>query len=733
MHHPANFAGYVFRVARLQSRTLTLREKADSTEPICRKVVWPDKCNCTGVHVAPIVELLNAAPAVTRPPSFAQGSDQLPQTFKESLLAASRAFSDARGVHEVGARTGRRQNSASDDTRSAHATFHSGVGLLPDPPQQTLQQLAPPAQQIIDPATVVPMQLPPGRAEDAPKAASLAVTPAGDGAAPKFPATGSSITPPVVAKPDDIPSGDTREQIDPSQVAPTLPSVGYGSQVAAKISAAVTIATSSAPANTPNPPSNTIPNDTAAAAPSIVPDALRTLVPVIVSGAAQGDVRSAASGPSALQQPDPKATPTVVPGIPAKAISDTVAKASPDPAPHVAPTEVPPAIRNSTSSPSANVSSDAPPTPISHDHAAKGEVAEKSNSVSANQVGTAAPQPTPDEPALVPNAPAATAGQLAALIQPASAQLVTAPVHALELSAAGLKKFSDLAGADRKDGLSSAIHDLIGLKQHAPSESAPAQSQPVSQDTSPSGDQSQDGASQQGQNAATTQVNFLNHNGAAVDHAQNLGTAVLSQTAPAPAAVSGHTVTAPQTAAAPTVAVPQAVPVINTARLIQSMGQSEMRVGMHSNDFGNISISTSATRDLISARISLEHGELARTLATHLPEMQAKFGANQAMNVRIDTNGQPAGQSARNIHQHVEWVGRPVTQRPAAKRRWPFETIRRRFCRGVEFNSSGGVAAGREQARRSSRHQGLVRISAVSTEENQSCIKCQRTILCRRF
>ncbi len=76
------------------------------------------------------------------------------------------------------------------------------------------------------------------------------------------------------------------------------------------------------------------------------------------------------------------------------------------------------------------------------------------------------------------------------------------------------------------------------------------------------------------------------------------------------------------------------------------MGQSEMRVGMHSNDFGNISISTSATRDLISARISLEHGELARTLATHLPEMQAKFGANQAMNVRIDTNGQAAGQSA---------------------------------------------------------------------------------------
>ena len=74
------------------------------------------------------------------------------------------------------------------------------------------------------------------------------------------------------------------------------------------------------------------------------------------------------------------------------------------------------------------------------------------------------------------------------------------------------------------------------------------------------------------------------------------------------------------------------------------MGQSEMRVGMRSNDFGDISISTSATRDLISAQISLEHGELARTLALHLPEMQARLGGSQAMDVRIDMNGQATGQ-----------------------------------------------------------------------------------------
>jgi hypothetical protein len=67
---------------------------------------------------------------------------------------------------------------------------------------------------------------------------------------------------------------------------------------------------------------------------------------------------------------------------------------------------------------------------------------------------------------------------------------------------------------------------------------------------------------------------------------------------------------------------------------------------MRSTDFGNISISTSATRDAISAQISLDHNELARALATHIPEMQASLGGNQRMDVRIDMNGQAAGQGS---------------------------------------------------------------------------------------
>jgi hypothetical protein len=67
---------------------------------------------------------------------------------------------------------------------------------------------------------------------------------------------------------------------------------------------------------------------------------------------------------------------------------------------------------------------------------------------------------------------------------------------------------------------------------------------------------------------------------------------------------------------------------------------------MRSNEFGNISISTSTTRDSVSAQISLDHGELAKTLTAHLPEIQARLSSNQSVDVRIDTNGARGGLGA---------------------------------------------------------------------------------------
>ena len=221
--------------------------------------------------------------------------------------------------------------------------------------------------------------------------------------------------------------------------------------------------------------------------------------------------------------------------------------------------------------------------------------------------------------------------------------LVAAPASASNMSPE-VAKPSVVSVANGKDGANKAINDATGSKPHTQAASDQTASQTDSQGTAQSGDQSQGDTSQQGQSADPVQVNFANHAITVVDHAQNAGVAPPLQTAPTPAGVTAHTTKTVDISAPATIALPQAVPVINTAKLIQSMGQSEIRVGMRSNDFGNISISTSATRDLISAQISLDHGELARTLAVHLPDMQAKLGGNQAIDVRIDMNGQPTGQ-----------------------------------------------------------------------------------------
>jgi hypothetical protein len=197
-----------------------------------------------------------------------------------------------------------------------------------------------------------------------------------------------------------------------------------------------------------------------------------------------------------------------------------------------------------------------------------------------------------------------------------------------------------------KDGTKGGSSDATGSSQHTQPAMSHAGSQAGSQEATSAGDQSQDSGSTQGQSATPAQMNPASHGVAALAPSLNIAIAAMPATAPVFASVGGHAANAPGSATPVPVAVPQALPVINTAKLIQNMGQSEMRVGMRSAEFGNISISTSATRDLISAQISLDHTELAKVLTTHLPEMQARLESNQPVDVRIDLNGEQSRQSS---------------------------------------------------------------------------------------
>ncbi len=582
--------------------------------------------------------------------SLAQVSDQPPQTFKESLLAASRTPSDSSSAHEDATHAGRRQNPATDAAKSPHAMLHSGVVPITGTAQQTLQQLVPPAQhlQVIDPVPVVPLQVPSAGAAQPPKAVAVAAGPARSNPLRVFPSIGSNVL-----KPDNIPFVDTQEKTDPSPVAPRLSPGRYDSETATNLASPVTTANQAAQVKIPMPSvdldSSGIADSTQAAAPAAVQAVALPTASGTIQNAVTSTVQMAASAqsnaaavPGNAQQQHPGADSTRTPDGPVKALSDTVSKVVLNAVPHVTSTETATVVQSSASSPTPLVS----PQAFTHgsvNGSTKGEVAQKSNTGSVSQPDLPATPPSSDGPAAVSSVPGATADQLAALIRPNGSWFVTDPAHGLNM----LQEKTSDAAVDSKGGAGKSTNEITGLNQHGLVDSVSASSQPVSQDPSPSGDQSQGSASQQGQNTNAAQSNLANHAVALVDHPQSASVAVLSQAAPAQAGVSAHTAKTPQTAPPSAVVVPQAAPVINTAKLIQSMGQSEMRVGMRSTDFGNISISTSTTRDLISAQISLDHGELARTLAAHLPEVQAKFGGNQAMDVRIDVTGQQlSGHSA---------------------------------------------------------------------------------------
>jgi hypothetical protein len=85
------------------------------------------------------------------------------------------------------------------------------------------------------------------------------------------------------------------------------------------------------------------------------------------------------------------------------------------------------------------------------------------------------------------------------------------------------------------------------------------------------------------------------------------------------------------------------------------MQGSEMRVGMHSPEFGNVSISTSintlATHQTMAAQISFEHADLARMVTAHLPSIETRLSHDSGMQARIEVRDQSAsadGETGRN-------------------------------------------------------------------------------------
>ena len=77
---------------------------------------------------------------------------------------------------------------------------------------------------------------------------------------------------------------------------------------------------------------------------------------------------------------------------------------------------------------------------------------------------------------------------------------------------------------------------------------------------------------------------------------------------------------------------------INTAKLMQTMSESEMHIGMNSTEFGEISIRTSIAQQQMVAQISLDHSGLSQAISAHVSTMQAKLGEDYGLNASIEVH-----------------------------------------------------------------------------------------------
>jgi hypothetical protein len=85
---------------------------------------------------------------------------------------------------------------------------------------------------------------------------------------------------------------------------------------------------------------------------------------------------------------------------------------------------------------------------------------------------------------------------------------------------------------------------------------------------------------------------------------------------------------------------------INSAKLIQAMGQTEMRVGLHTTEYGDISIRTSVSQQQMQAQISLDHSELSQAIAAHISSVQTKLGDEHGIQASIQINNQGTSYSS---------------------------------------------------------------------------------------
>jgi flagellar hook-length control protein FliK len=71
--------------------------------------------------------------------------------------------------------------------------------------------------------------------------------------------------------------------------------------------------------------------------------------------------------------------------------------------------------------------------------------------------------------------------------------------------------------------------------------------------------------------------------------------------------------------------------IVNTAKLVQGIGQSELRIGLQSRELGSVDIRTSIAAHTFSAQIFVEHRDVANTLSSELPGLYSRLADQRVL------------------------------------------------------------------------------------------------------
>jgi hypothetical protein len=100
---------------------------------------------------------------------------------------------------------------------------------------------------------------------------------------------------------------------------------------------------------------------------------------------------------------------------------------------------------------------------------------------------------------------------------------------------------------------------------------------------------------------------------------------------------------------------------VNTARLVERLKESEIRLSLRSADFGDVAIHTAIGHERLSARISLERDALSKVIASEIPALQSKLSQEHGIQATIEV--QQHGQSfSGQGGQPQSQPGRPQSQ-----------------------------------------------------------------------